>query len=129
VKALTAVDSDPVSTVLLGQLDGIGSELDLTQSDVAILVVLHVLLGVEGAVVGHLGLVVVVGERVHAVDAVLLDVIDAHAGDAVVGFVESFDDVAEGGALGVHGAGSGVRRLGGRRGLLGSELERSRRHL
>lgn len=35
----------------------------------------------------------------HAVDAVLLDVVDAHAGDPVVGFVESLDDVAEGGAL------------------------------
>lgn len=128
MKTLTAVDSDPVSAVLLGQLDSVGSELDLTQSDVAVLVVLHVLLGVEGAVVGHLGLVVV-GERVHAVDAVLLDVVDAHAGDAVVGFVESFDDVAEGGALGVDGVDSGVHRLGGRRGLLGSELERSRRHL
>lgn len=84
--------------MLLRQLDSVGSDLDLKQSDVAVLVVLHVLLGVEGAVVGHPGLVDF-GERVHAVDAVLLDVVDAHASDAVVGFVKSLNDVAEGGAL------------------------------
>jgi hypothetical protein len=96
-QALTTVDSNPVSTVLLRQLGSVGGDLDLEESDVAVLEILHVLLGVEGAEAGALG--VAAFEMAQTVDAVLLHLGDAHAGDAVVGFVHSSDDVAESGTL------------------------------
>jgi hypothetical protein len=110
--------------VLLRQLGTADGDLDLTESDFALLHAGHVLLGVIGAVGRMLGLAVV--EQVEAVDALLLKLVDAHAGDAVVGLVKSSDDVAESGALGVHAGSSGLDRhlgLGGRHlGLGGSHL-------
>jgi hypothetical protein len=131
-QVLTTVDGNPVGTVLLRQFSSVGSDLDLKESDVAVLVVLHVLLGVEGAEVSALGVAAL--ENAQAVDAVLLHLFDAHTGDAVVGFVKSSDDVAESGALGIHAGGLGLvgRLLGDRRVHLrlgGSLLKLGDRHL
>lgn len=106
--------------MLLRQLDGVGGDLNLAQSDVASLQVAQVLLLIE-SLDGFEPLRKLNGlGRVDAVDALALDLINAHAGDALASFVKSSDDVGHGSALGVHGSSLGLGR---------GDLRSRRRHV
>lgn len=120
VRILTAVDANVISHVLLGQLSRVGGDLDLAQGDIARLKLAKVLLLVEGLDrLKPLGVVLGL-EKVEAVDTLALEIVDAHASNALAGLVEGSDDVGHSGALRVDRS---------RLGLVGDGALCGRRHV